>query len=355
LLLRLREVLFVGAALAVGINVWRGWRLLRLVSRGADLLQADLSVRRRELHDLFAFQARRVEALAADVNILSRRAAEAERRAADVQAGHLTLAEPAPFAIDAATQQARAFAAAVGAMLARPAQTSPNKSGGAPCRIVFAIDHLDAVAASRSCEILAHARSLFSQGFVLLIAADLARLAAGGAALEPDKWIDVPFQLGQLASRTNYAALVDQILGGQSPVERPVHDASTSMLDEPMSADERRLLTNLAPLAGGSPRALKRFINLYRVVRAQNQLHKGALAFMLALDAGGTPSEIATVYDTLTQTSPDATFDLHQGGAGLLEALAAAQSPQGKINLRDARQAAAAAGLFSFRDRGSRR
>jgi hypothetical protein len=93
LLLRLREVLFVGAALAIGINVWRGWRLLRLVSRGADLLQADLTVRRRELHDLFAFQTRRVETLAADVNILSRRAAEAERRAADVQAGHLTLAE----------------------------------------------------------------------------------------------------------------------------------------------------------------------------------------------------------------------------------------------------------------------
>jgi KAP family P-loop domain len=350
LLLRLLEVLFVGAALAIGINVWRGWRLLRLVSRGADLLQADLTIRRRELHDLFAFQARRVEALAADVNILSRRAAEVERRAADVQAGHLTVAEPAPFAIDAATQQARAFAAAVGAMLARPVQTSPNKSGGAPRRIVFAIDHLDAVAASRSCEILAHARSLFSQGFVLLIAADLARLAAGGAAPEPDKWIDVPFQLGQLASRANYAALVDQI-----PVERPVHDASTSVLDEAMSADEKRLLTNLAPLAGGSPRALKRFINLYRIVRAQNQLHKGALAFMLALDAGGTLSEIATVYDTLSQTSPDATFDLHQGGAGLLEALAAAQSPQGKINLRDARQAAAAAGLFSFRDRGSRR
>jgi KAP family P-loop domain len=350
LLLPLREVLFVGAALAIGINVWRGWRLLRLVSRGADLLQADLTVRRRELHDLFAFQVRRVEALAADVNILSRRAAEAERRAADVQAGHLTLAEPAPFAIDAATQQARAFAAAIGAMLARPAQTSPNKSGGAPRRIVFAIDHLDAVAASRCHEILAYARSLFSQGFVLLIAADSARLAAGGAAPEPDKWIDVPFQLGQLASRANYAALVDQILEGQSPVERPVHDASTSVLDEPLSADERRLLTNLAPLAGGSPRALKRFINLYRVVRAQNQLHKGALAFMLALDAGGTPAEIAAVYDTLSQASPDATFDLHQGGAGLLEALAAAQSPQGKINLRDARQAAAAAGLFSFRD-----
>ena len=37
---------------------------------------------------------------------------------------------------------------------------------------------------------------------------------------------------------------------------------------------------------------------------------KGALAFMLALDAGGMPSEIAAVYDTLSQAFPDATFDL---------------------------------------------
>jgi hypothetical protein len=263
------------------------------------------------------------------------------------------LAEPAPFAIDAATQQARAFAAAVGAMLARPAQASPNTSDGAPRRIVFAIDHLDAVAASRSLEILAHARSMFGQGFVLLVAADMTRLAASGAAPELDKWIHVPFQLGQLASRANYAALVDQILGGPGGVERPVHNASTSALDEPMSADEMRLLADLAPLAGSSARALKRFVNLYRVARAQNQFHKGALAFMLALDAGGTPAEIACVGDALSSASREVDIDLRHCGARLLEALAAAQSGQGKIDVDDARNAAATASLFSFRDRGS--
>jgi hypothetical protein len=120
-----------------------------------------------------------------------------------------------------------------------------------------------------------------------------------------------------------------------------------------MSADEMRLLTDLAPLAGSSARALKRFVNLYRVARAQNQLHKGALAFMLALDAGGTPAEIACVGEALSSASREVDSDLRHCGARLLEALAAAQSGQGKIDVDDARNAAATASLFSFRDRGS--
>jgi hypothetical protein len=354
LLLGLREIIFVGAALALGVNIWRGVQLIRLVFRGADLLQADLGVRRREMDHLFAFQARHVEGLAAEVNILSHRASEAERRAGDMHPKSSTLAEPAPFAIDTATQQARTFVAAAATIIVRPGQTGPNKTGGAPQRIVFAIDHLDAVPASRGREILAHARALFKEGFVVLIAADTASLAsaAGESAPGLDTWVQVPFQLGELASRANYASLVSQILGDQEPTEQPGRDPSTSVLDQPMSAAEVRLLAGLAPLAGSSARALKRFVNLYRLARAQNHPHKGALAFLLALDAGGTPSEIAVVSDALARASPEAEFDLHHGGARLVEALAAVQSTQGTINGNAARHAAATARLFSFNARG---
>ncbi|HUZ91509.1 MAG TPA: P-loop NTPase fold protein, partial [Methylocella sp.] len=354
LLSGLREILFLGVVLALGINVWRGLQLLRLVLRGADLLQADLTVRRRETNDLLAFQARRVEALAAEVNSLSRRAAEAERRAGDVHAGNFTLAEPAPFAVDTANEQARTFVAAIGAMVVKPGQTGANKGVGAPRRIVFAIDHLDAVPASRGRDILAHARSLFKQGFVVLAAADPARLAAGAGETAPglDKWIQVPFQLGELTSRANYATLVGQILGGQAAAEQPGRDAAKSVLDQPMSPAEARLLGGLAPLAGSSARALKRFVNLYRIVRAQDQLHKGALAFLLALDAGGTPAEIAAVSDALARANPEEELDLHHCGARIMEALAAAQSASGKLHVAGARRAAATARLFSFNDRG---
>ena len=343
-LLGLREIIFVGAALAFGVTVWRGLQLIRLV----------FGVRRRETDDLFAFQARHVEGLAAEVNILSRRAAEAEKRAGDVHPKSSTLAEPAPFAIDTATQRARTFAAAAGARIVTASQTSTSKNGVAPRRFVFAIDHLDAVPASRGREILAHVRSLFKQGFVVLIAADPARFAAVAGETAPglDTWIQVPFQLGELASRANYATLVGQMLGAEGAAEPLSRDAATSALDQPMSTTEVQLLSGLAPLAGSSARALKRFVNLYRLARVQNQPHKGALAFLLALDAGGTQSEIAAVNDALSRANPEADLDLEHCGARLVEALAAAQAAQGKINVNAARHAAATARLFSFHDGG---
>ncbi|MDQ6868215.1 MAG: KAP family NTPase [Pseudomonadota bacterium] len=353
LLASLRGIIFLGAAIALGVNVWRASRLLQLVFRGAALLQADLAVARRETDGLFAHQARRVAALAAEVNILSRRAAEAERRAGDAHPVSSALAGPSPFAIDTATQQAQAFAAAVGAMIARPRETSPGTSaGGAPGRIVVALDHLDAVPASRGREILVYARSLFNHGFVMLIAADPARFAGavGETAASLDKWIQVPFQIGEIASRANYATLVRAVLGGQGALEPRVRNAETSALpalDQPLSAAETQLLADLAPLAGSSARALKRFVNLYRLVRAQDQDHKGALAFMLALDAGGTPSEIAAVKDTLSNSEPDVELDLHQCGARLVEALAAVRA-QGEVSVAAVRHAAATARMFSF-------
>jgi KAP family P-loop domain len=353
LLASLRGIIFLGAAIALGVNVWRASRLLQLVFRGEALLQADLAVARRESDGLFAHQARRVEALAAEVNTFSRLAAEAERRAGDAHPVSSTLGEPSPFAIDTATQQAQAFAAAVGAMIARPRETRPGKSGGgAPGRIVIALDHLDGVSASRGREILVYARSLFNQGFVMLIAADPARFA--GAAGEPapclDKWIQVPFQIGEIASRANYATLVRAILGGRGALEPRVRNAEPSALpalDQPLSAAETQLLADLAPLAGSSARALKRFVNLYRLTRAAGPNHQGALAFMLALDAGGTPSEIAAVTDALSNSAPEVDLEIHEGAPRVVAALAAVRA-QGKVSVNAARQAAAAVRMFSF-------
>ncbi|HUI19991.1 MAG TPA: P-loop NTPase fold protein [Methylocella sp.] len=350
LLLGLRSIILAGAALALGVAVWRGAQLLRLVFRGADLLRADVGVRRRELEELFAFQARRVEALAAEVNLLSRRASEAERRAGDLHAGSSAFAEPALFTVDVAPQQAQAFAAAAGGMLARPDQAQMTKSGKMLRRIVFALDHLDAVPASRGREILAQTRSLFKQGFVVLAAADPARLmgTTDESAADLAKWIQIPFRLDELATRANYATLVGQMLGAQAIGERRSRDIESSLLDEPLSAAEVRLLAALAALAGSSARALKRFVNLYRLVRAQSPDHKGALAFMLALEAGGTRSEIAAVNEVLFQTGPELDFALQDGGPRLIEALAAAQSVDGRISVSAARQAASIGRLFSF-------
>jgi hypothetical protein len=183
-----------------------------------------------------------------------------------------------------------------------------------------------------------------------LIAAEPARLA--GVAGEPclDKWIQVPFQIGEIASRANYATLVRAILGGQGAHEPWVRNTEElPALDQPLSTAEMQLLAGLAPLAGSSARALKRFVNLYRLVRAAGPNHQGALAMMLALDAGGTPTEIAAVNDSLSNSEPEADLDLHQCGPRVVEALAAVFSAQGNVSIAAARQAAATARMFSFK------
>jgi hypothetical protein len=199
---------------------------------------------------------------------------------------------------------------------------------------------------------------LFTEGYVVLVAADPARLIGAEGKTGPclDRWIQVPFQIGEIASRANYATLVRAILGGQGALEPRVRDAETPALlafDQPLSAAETQLLVDLAPLAGSSARALKRFVNLYRLTRAAGPNHQGALAFMLALDAGGTPSEIAAVNDALANREPEADLELHQCGGRLVAALAAVRSAQGKVSVNAARQAAATARMFSFNSGGS--
>ena len=118
-----------------------------------------------------------------------------------------------------------------------------------------------------------------------------------------------------------------------------------------MSSAETQLLADLAPLAGSSARAVKRFVNLYRLARAQNANHWGALAFMLALDAGGTQSEIAALNDALSNADGEADLALHQCqcGALLIEALAAVRLSHGRLSVAAAQRAAATTRIFSFR------
>ena len=70
----------------------------------------------------------------------------------------------------------------------------------------------------------------------------------------------------------------------------PTLDASRSALDLPWRSGEADLIAALAPLAGHSPRSVKRFVNIYRLARARSENY-AALALLLALDAGGTEAE----------------------------------------------------------------
>ena len=233
-------------------------------------------------------------------------------------------------------------------------------------RIIVALDNVDCLPQPQAHAFLDGARRAFGHaGFIALIAADPARLAAAaqderaqsdGAALE--KWLQIPFRIGTGLGDRHYAALVEQALGrpenaqADSPrqeadVQAEKANSRLAPLDWSVSAEELRLLSGLAPLAGQSPRAVKRFVNLYRIARLQALEDKPILAFMLALDQGGSADEIAAVQKPLATGEPDAAFVLEQGSPRLDAALAFVWANR-NVTVEAARRAAAVTSTYSL-------
>ncbi|HKH81984.1 MAG TPA: hypothetical protein VKA03_10370 [Methylovirgula sp.] len=344
------KIAFAGAAFALVVNFWRGVRFLRPLFRGVGLLENDVLSRRRALDSLYAHQMRRVDGLEADVELAERRAAEADRRAA-TPAPLEAQAEPSPFEDTTLKAQADRFFAALGTFMdgvkrAGAEASVPGRLTSVPQRLVVALDNVDALPPGKIPGLLAAAHRAFANaGVVTLIAADRARIEADGTTLE--KWIQVPFRIG---GPTDYAAFVAHVIGHTGPEEAETRaEVQRPPIDWSISAAESNLLAALAPLADGSPRAVKRFVNLYRIARAQMPEHKAALALMLALEQGGTSYEIAAVKDALGEAEPDADFNVQHGTARLAAALQTVESAQGTVSLQAARRAAAVAKMFSLR------
>jgi hypothetical protein len=348
----LRRILLIAAGIAVATNIFRALRLILPVFRAGTLLKDDLALRRRQADVEFGHETRRVESLAAEVDALARRAAEADRRAADEQSGTGSRAETSPFLDDPRKRQAERFLGAVGRLIASGGRSKLDAKGRAidgPDRIVIALDGLDAIDPARAREILATAHAAFGTGFVVLIAADPARLREAGAN-GLDSWIQVPFQVGEIFARSDLSVLVRAMLDPKPLADTLVTARAESAvpLDEPLTEAEAHLLSELAPLAGASPRAVKRFVNLYRLARLLCPDHEGLLALMLALDAGGTETEIAAFDTALGSADGHLVLDVLGAGPRLATALASVRSVMGDESLAGAQRAAETARLFSF-------
>lgn len=359
------QVAFAGAALAVFTNFWRGVRFLRPLFRGVSLLEGDVAERRRDLDGLYAHQMRRVDALAADVELTGRRAAEADRRAASAGVARLDRqAEPSPFDAMTLKSQAERFFAAIASSIQHGWRGGePVSAIPLPHRIIVGLDNIDCLPQPETHAFFDAVRRAFARpGFVTLIAADPRRLAAvtqmDDAGL--DKWIQIPVRIGRELDEEQRAMLVAYVLGRtahalmgarqESEAQADIARATSRSepLDWSVSTEETGLLTALAPLAGQSPRAVKRFVNLYRIARAQVPECKAILAFMLALDQGGSASEIATVEKALATSESNAEFVLQPGSARLDVALAAVWANR-NVTVDAARRAAAVAGTYSLR------
>ena len=136
-----------------------------------------------------------------------------------------------------------------------------------------------------------------------LVAADRAHLADGFTETDPamasahlGRCVDLCYNVGlpQASSRNRSAYALRLIEGGSPTHSGEGADRSPAPdLAQPWQADEIRTVTALAPFAGDGPRAVKRFVNVYRIARADPDLADAApaaftaLALGLALDGHG--------------------------------------------------------------------
>jgi hypothetical protein len=160
------------------------------------------------------------------------------------------------------------------------------------------------------------------------------------------KWIQVPLQVDAQWDDRHSALLVMQAL---SKVAAASTISPQPQLDWAVSEDETKLLTALAPLAGTSPRAVKRFVNLYRIARAYAPDDKAIVALMLAVSEGGNVSDIAAIERALAAGSPEAAVTLYEATPRLREALATVEAQHGPVTIEAARRAMSIAQALSLR------
>lgn len=351
-LVPIKRVLELGALAAVATNVVRGIRFLLPIRKGALLLRGELDSRRRDLDGLLAHQTSRVAALAREADVAGRHAADAEARllpSATPPAGrHFGDHDGDP---------ARSFLAAVSAGI-RVAAKDRVSSGAsaAPSRIVVGIDGLDDLPAEEAAAYLQTARRLLnSPGFVTIVAADRTHLAAGLAEADPalasarlTRLIQIPYRLRWDDDPSEAKAYARALLGPPTPDGSPADDtdASLSVLDRPWAERERAVVEAMAPVAGDTPRAVKRLVNLYSVARADPDLGQATdkdlavLAVGLALQCGGSP------FDGMVPSgSTEISDEVRQARQAASAALGGAP-----LGPRDGARGAAVARRYSLRD-----
>ncbi|MGO8797628.1 MAG: hypothetical protein ACLQJL_00905 [Roseiarcus sp.] len=318
--------------IALAVNLWRALQFTAMLFRGAGLLGYDVRERQRDLDTASARLNRRIAALTAETEAAARQAEAAEKRAN--ARGQATPARgPSPPFMESAPagpSAARAFLAALGRLMGAPAergaaapspaslravlgpQVSPSVDPPAapapalatPERLLLAFDNLDALAPAQALELIEAAHSLLGPRCVAALACDPAALAeAAGDAnrlrSRLDKLLQLTFNV-RLAGASNGPRLVARLLGGGAPRPlAPAADARQSRLSEPLSVGEATLLGALAPLAAGTPRGVKRYLNVYRVARLA-KVRRPALALMLALGQSRDEEAVAAMDLLLT-------------------------------------------------------
>lgn len=324
--------LLAGAALLS--NVWRALNFALPLNKGASLVDAEAGEKRAELDRQIDERARRLTALQAETDQARRQASEAQQRA-EASGRAAPGAAPSLLASHDLAAEARRYIEALDCL---------REAGRDLPRIIVALDGLDALSADRAAALMEAAHALLASPLFVTIAA-LDPQAVAPALGEEDamrharleKWIQAPWRI----DAQPFAVAFESLLGATPAPASPAIDASRSLLDAPLTDDEKKLVAGLIPLAGDTPRRAKRLLNFYRLARAASPATPALVALMLALDLGGRKGEIPAVSAALLGEPASLDHDV-------ANAVRMAQRMAGTIAQSDIAAARQAASRFSL-------
>ena len=347
-LVDLGKALTAIGALALLVVLWRAFAFAGLLYRAQRLLGYDARERRRDLEASAARLNQRVAALDAQTEAAARHVEATSKRA-----GGVKRSERAPGPIfasgpEAPRQAARSFFVELGRLMSGAGASGP----AAPQRIVFVFDNLDALAPADAAQLLEAAHALLGPGCVGAAAFDpaaLARLDAPETARRRlEKLFPIVFNVATLAPSDGGRFAVRLI--GSNAVANPLRlvEAAASAITQALTPSETSLLAAIAPLAGETPRAVKRFLNACRVARTA-RAPRPAVALMLATRLGGDRAALAAMRQALDGLA-DELLDPSGPPALVVATQAARAANDGVITLADARAAWKAARRYSLPD-----
>jgi len=347
-LVTLSKALTAIGVLALLVVLWRAFAFAGLLYRGQRLLGHDMRERRRDLEATAARLNQRVAALDAQTEAAARHLETTAKRAGGVKRSERAPGPVFASGPEAPRHAARSFFVELGRLMSGAGASSP----AAPRRIVFAFDNLDALPPADAAQLLEAAHALLGPGCVGAAAIDpsaLSRLDAPEAARRRlEKLFPIVFNVAAVApvDGGRFAAR----LIGSNAVAKPVRyfEAATSAITQPLTPAETSLFAALAPLAGETPRAVKRFLNACRVARTA-AAPRPVVALMLATRLGGDRAALAAMRQALEGFAHDL-LDPAGPPALVVATQAARAANDGVISLADARAAWETARRYSLPD-----
>ena len=237
-----------------------------------------MAERRRDLDASIERAERKLASLTAEAEVAAKRAEASARRAGGAR--NVSRAPGPAFlkALETPAKTSRDFFAELSRQITHP--SSPETP--APSRLILAIDNLEALAPVEAVRLIDTTQALIGPGVVALIACDPAQMApAGAAAAFARTRFDVVFNVAAVAGDDS-AKLAARLTGdGVSAAPAAAAQKASPRSRSRFRAAELALLTALAPLTEGTPGAIRRLYNAYRLARLSDA-PRPLVALMLA-------------------------------------------------------------------------